>query len=58
MFGGCKVVLASENDGKKELIPKLEICFLGLVLRIINQAQDHENNFENSQWLRVKWLLE
>jgi len=49
VFGGCKVVLASENDGKKELIPKLEICFLGLVLRIINQAQDHENNFENSQ---------
>jgi len=40
-----------------ELIPKLEICFLGLVFRIINQAQDHENNFENSLRLKIKWLL-
>jgi len=29
-----------------ELIPKLEICFLGLVFLIFNQAQDHENIFE------------
>ena len=33
---------------KNEFIPKLEIWFLSLAFRIINQAHDHENNPENS----------
>jgi len=44
-FGSVPVVFSTV---KLEFIPKLKICFLSLVFRIINQAHDPENNPENS----------
>ena len=44
-------LIATFQDKKRfiqELIPKLKICFLNLVFRIIDQVSDHESKSENS----------